>query len=278
MTDRDLAATILSIIPGLGHVLMGRRRAACIAFVVWAVLLVTTISFYYGMSKGILTGFLLSWHTMVMVDAGRLMQTIQRRLRRVLAVGLLFVILAILYALLPDPIMMVSRYPFPAPGIQIGDTVWGWHRHGDEELKRDDLVFVEAVERGRRINARLNNQAYVLDTSMRGRNFGCVVGLPGEEVLVRRDGFYLNNQLLELSNLPGDDYVLLPDQGEIRVVVPENHYFVVVPVFGARYPLAPFALREVCEAIYTSTLIVDRSDIIGRPRGVYLPFGNRHLF
>jgi len=276
MTRQDLLAMVLSLVPGLGHAAAKRWRAACIAFVGWLLLFAATASLYSGLTRGVLSGLLVSWHTMVMMDAGRLLRTARRFSDRWMVTVLLCLALAFLYSLIPNPRMLVSAGSFPTLEVQPGDTLWGWPGNPEAELHRNDLVFLRA-RGGRRRNLGGGGEGYVLDTS-HGRTVGCLVGLPGEEVVVTSEGISIDDRLLESPNLPGNDYLLLPDKGEIRVKVRDNVYMVVYSLYRRRLRLGPLSLRDVCEEFYGDAFLVEREDIVGRSLGVYLPIRNRHLF
>ncbi len=268
----DLLAALLSVVPGLGHLLVRRWRAAGIAILVWFLLAAATVWYCLGTPGWILAGLLMSWHAMVIMDAGRVGQNVADHAWRVGIAFLIIVFLTFGYYSIPRPLMLACPWPVPALKINANDILWGWRRQTTAELSRDALVFVE-------VNARGLGMGFggVYLTVPAGPAIGCLAGLPGDELVFTPAGIRLNGVLLPLANLPGREQLLLPVAGEIAVKVPEDHFLVVLPLEVGRIRRG-FAGDDICRILYNSMFVVERSRFIGRPAGVYLPIRNRRLF
>ena len=122
------AAVFLSIIPGLGHLSDGRRRAALVVAGVWVGLAALTVNFFHGVIGGLLSGALLSWHACVAFDAGRARYHIESFRTRFRLVLFLLVLAGIGYFLLyrlVGQFVGLAESPFllEAAGVEQGDVL-----------------------------------------------------------------------------------------------------------------------------------------------------------
>ena len=95
LPSHAIAAVLWSAIPGLGHLMTGRRRAAAVSLGVWLLIFGVAVNFYPGARWWTAAGVLLSWHAQVAFDAGRLASFTTRSMQRIRLILICLVMVAI---------------------------------------------------------------------------------------------------------------------------------------------------------------------------------------
>ncbi|MBM4032511.1 MAG: hypothetical protein FJ291_12100 [Planctomycetes bacterium] len=259
-----VAATILSVVPGLGHLAIGRRLGALVAFLGWAFTVFITANFYAGVTGGLLLGSLIGWHASVIFDAGKLQQHLGDVRDRLTTMFFILVITAIPYFLLDRLVMsyvefVVSPFNIEALDIRQGDVLLSWRgRYVPGHVHVGDVVYV--------------NQDWAYGAYYHGggpTGLGRVVAVGGDKVCVSQAGIEVNGQPVEASAMPGGQF-LWPSR-PLSFTVPHDAVFVPRPVGYHGYHLV-----NIVVALWREGYTVRLAQVRGRVSGVYLPLGRRH--
>jgi len=271
MPGEALAAMILSVIPGAGHLAMGRRRAALIAFGGWAFLAFLTINFYAGATGGLLIGTLASWHACVVFDVGRLQQYTVSLDDRLIAMLFIMCLVGVAYygahSVAAGYVDIVgSPFAFERLGIQEGDTLLAWRRRCTaEDIAIGDLVTVE-MPRGAYYQSYSHGYVYRYEG---GTSVGVVIAKAGDKVAISPAGIEVNGALLAPDALPAGR-LLMPTE-PVSFTVPENR--LVIPHYIVHDQLAHAAVNGHA---WKGMCVHDVRALRGRVAMVYLPWTRRH--
>ncbi|MFC1671648.1 hypothetical protein ACFL01_00795 [Planctomycetota bacterium] len=268
LSGESLVAMLLSACPGLGHVLDGRPKAALIAFGVWAVILTLLASFFYGTSRGVLLGMLMSWHAVVVFDAGRLQvhaKNFRVRLRLMLFI---LVVAGVTYFSLSGMAdryvhFLSSPYDIQAVGISGGDVLSV--RLRVDEWRRGDVVAISRMSSGR---IAIGSETY-LDAGTYGVTIGRIVALSGDQVVVGPDGITVNGESVDMSALP-EGNIPLPGN-PVSFTLQKNEVLAVFPTRNIRYR----GNADISTILWTRVYCMQIRDLYGRVTGVYLPLNHR---
>ena len=264
MPGEALAAMLLSVLPGVGHLATGRRLAALAAAGVWLLLGFITANFYSGSTGGLLIGTLASWHACVVFDAGRLQQH-TTDVRQRLGAMLFIMILAAIAYFAADRVargyfdLVVSPFAHEGLGIQQDDTLLAWRRHlTPEDLAPGDLVTIA--------HGRISGAGYVVEFPD-GIAIGVVVARAGDKVTFSAAGVAVNGAPLPDGLLPAGR--LLPPPRP-SFTVPEES--VVISLYFRHHSIFGGSAGQVWRSVFVERV----SAVRGRVAMVYMPWGRRH--
>jgi len=268
------AAIVLSVAPGLGHLLDGRRRAALIAFAAWAVVVALAVNFYAGLAGGLLVGLVVGVHTSVMFDAGRVRRYAATLRSRFHVMILLLIVVGFGYFLVDRMVRSRINFVTAAFGLAAADVVPEdclLVSRRAAACRRGDLVIASSSDRARYA---AGHERYI-DLSIQGEAVFVVVAVAGDDLQVSPEGIRVNGSLMHPDDLP-DGWVPLPRK-PLTMTVPDGRVVALCPVQSVPVMAAPEHL-EVALFIWEHLYLMRTSNIRGRAVGVYLPITRRHFF
>jgi hypothetical protein len=221
---------LLSMIPGLAHLIFGQFRSIRIWIVVWATLLFLTLFFYGGFLGFIFLGFTIGAHAWIACHAGFFTKhkNIQTRIIAVIvvAVGLYLLYHFVGRILMSDIVGAYSGVTVPYHRIQVGDYV----------LSRRSLVETGQVTRGSLMV--VNLRSVVQGNIVHNRRTDDVVqvceviALPGEKLEIQKGCFYVNDKELDPEKYPIPTWLL---NCRISTTIPMDSYFIIAEFRGRRF-------------------------------------------
>ena len=267
-----MMAMMLSFVPGLGHLMDGRRRAAALGFVGWFLLLLIVLQFRIGLWGGLLGGFLVSWHVSVILDAGRPQVHLRERsdVFRLMIPVLILCMLAygcVDRALRQRFFVSACHYDVPPLEIRSGEVLlFRRQRLEQDSIQRDEIWLQPRNVGGARIHI---GQELVMDLQRAGDIPYWVVGLPGDLVEVAQDGARINGKLIDLGEILGDPTFLPSDP--IFMTVPEGYVFALTHyIVGGRGAVYQGVLWQ-------NLFMVQRNNLRARALAIYLPITKRRM-
>ncbi|MBN1257188.1 MAG: S26 family signal peptidase [Planctomycetes bacterium] len=267
----SITAMVFSIIPGLGHRIAGRPGAALIAFGIWAVILVGLVNFYSGQIGGILAGLLISWHAVVIFDAGKVQQHVKNAGARIYMIVVLLLLVTCGYlfvnAVVTNYVMIINS-PTEIEKIDLltGDiVVIDLDSYEEAEPQRGDVVAFRPMEYFVNENGRLyaNHRA---EEYMLAR----VVAIAGDRVKITPEGVKVNGKAV-----PPESYaagVMAFPEKPLGFTVDSGYVFIPFPL---RVREGAPSMRDT---IWTQAYDIPVKEIAGSTSGVYLPIWRRHSF
>lgn len=227
---------LLSIIPGLGHLVHRRFREIRWYFIGW--LLVLSIGlFMYGTNLGLFfLGLAIGLHAWIAIQHSMLkrLEDIAERLGAVLVA---LIILALIYwaisrIFLPGLRGGYTALNIPDQNIQPRDYLLGWREDiSSHPLSRGSLVLTEL--------------AYL---TLRERAFGGgsmfvqIIGLPGENIQIQGDRYIIDGEALDTETYPLPRWL---HERRISIIVPPDSYF-VSSVYNAPRNIREGHIRTAC--------------------------------
>ncbi len=217
-----VAGVVLSVIPGLAHLLAGRLREVRLLLLLWPVVLGAGL-FFYGSSAGfLLLGLAIGIHAWIAIEYG-LFRELDDLFARFGAALLVVVLLAVLYwatprVVVPSLTTSYTALTIPAAQIHSGDSFLVWRCAGaDVNLPRGALVLIRPqglhFVRGSRSASAMRPM------------IGQVVGLPGERIHIQDGAFVAGEQRLDPNSFPLPRW-LLPYDNRVPILVPADSYFI----------------------------------------------------
>ncbi|MCU0915704.1 MAG: S26 family signal peptidase [Planctomycetes bacterium] len=281
----SLAGLLLSIVPGLGHALVGRFREVRLWVLLWAIALGLGL-FLYGSPIGFpLIGLALGLHAWIAVQYG-LFQEIQGLPARVGALIVIVLLLAVLYWTVPGlvPPGLSGGYTaltIPARNIHPGDYfVTRRLPHGGEPLARGALVLFQP-----RTHRFANRRLVVGQTH---GMIGQVVGLPGEKIRIAYHTYAVSaahdlsgpgapktgagtERLLDPNQFPVPRWLQIrpPSTG---LYIPADSYFV-----SSQYTINAHGNVGAIDGMIADACIIPRTDLRGRAFLQWWPLSRRRL-
>lgn len=265
-----LGYTCLSLFPGLGHLVDGRKRRGAVAFLGWLALVVIAINVFGTSLTGIAIGLLVGWHAVVIFDAGirRPLDSIRRR----------WLVLATILALTAIPYFLIHRWVYlefdllrirqadAACGLESEDVVLvdrGSYQLRD--LARGDVVVFTPTQSGR---VRVRGNLY-LALNAHGTLVGRIEALSSETFEISETGLHLEPRSFSsvATARPG---VPLPREA-LKLHVPKGHVLVPVPLQLPRGRIDD----SVVEEIWTKMFMVHPGEVTGKVRMIYQPLSRR---
>jgi hypothetical protein len=248
-------AAVLSIVPGLGHVVRGQFKRVWWAVLLWTGLVAAGI-FLYGSVYGYwMIGFAIGLHAWIAVhwpDEKEL-----RGFKRMGAMLAMMVVAAVLYNFVFHRAVDTRwrwgyvAFPVTAKNVHKGDVLLARTRFDPNDIKLGTLVMSDMrVTIGRGTNVIPN---IVLQ----------VIGMPGDRVEVKNGRFLVNGKALEAGRyyLPG--WLV---SGELSLVVPKESFYLI-----AEYDVYVDGRRTVL----TNASVVDIHSIRGIILMRWPPFGRQ---
>ena len=212
---------LLSIIPGLAHLIHHRFREIRWYFLGWLIALGIGL-FLYGTNIGLcFVGLAVGLHAWIAVQHS-LMKRLETLGERLGAVLVVLVILAVVYHFLPRLILpnLTGGYTvltLPHQNIQRGDYLLAWRDTvSDHPLPRGTLVLTRltTIDERRRFRWRSREEGTMIVQ---------IVGLPGETVQIIDNVFIINGHPLDSETYPVPQWL----QGQkFSGIVPPETYFV----------------------------------------------------
>jgi hypothetical protein len=282
MSD-SMVGLVLSVIPGLAHLLAGRFREVRLLVVLWLVLLGTGVFLYGSQIGSLLVGLAIGIHAWIAVRYG-LFKEVGDFMARVGAIVIIVLLLAALYwgvpRLVPPGLSGGhTALTIPAMNVHSGDyfLVRRLARR-DDPLPRGALVLTQP-QGYRNVRHR--------QLPIRGqRMIGQVVGLPGEIVRVEGNTYIVrplnasmgpaaavsgtsNEQRLDPNRFPVPRWLQgrLPQSG---LPVPSHSYFV-----SSQYTLNVHGNVGGIDQMVTSACVLEVTSIRGRAFVHWWPLSRR---
>jgi hypothetical protein len=262
-------AMVLSLIPGLGHLGSGRRRAGLGFFAVWAVLLLLALSFSIGTTGWALATGAMACHAVAMFEAARIRQYadgLRARLGFMALIGLtLFSLYGGTVALVQQAWgLRLARCPgdIPGAGIRQGDIL-ALVRRTAGDPRRGDVVTATAQRNWRAGNG------YIVGSL--GRDLPLwVVALAGDQVQLSPDGVWVNGYHIPRACLPPVTLPLPPQP--VAIAVPADYIMVIFP---ARPVTLPAGTRFT--DLWREFSLLRQGELADRAAGIYLPLTRRRF-
>ncbi len=220
---------LLSIIPGLAHLVHRRFREIRWYFIAW--LLVLSIGlFLYGTNFGLFCiGLAVGLHAWIAIQHSLLKQ-LEGLGERFSIIIVAMILLALIYWAVPRVIFPDLRGGYTAltlsyQNIQPRDFLLGWRDEmSSHPLPRGSVVLTRMAYTGRGWRASRDRLM-----------FGQIVGLPGETIQISNEVFIIDDQPLDNRKYP---VPLWLHNRTFSDIVPPDSYFVI-----SEYN-APFGIRE----------------------------------
>lgn len=249
------AAILLSVIPGPGQFLYGRRRRGLIFFGIYLVSLVLYV-FYLGHELGTL--FLCIFISTVgaaMMDIFRL-EGISFGRRQSFFDSLLIAVLVIcIYYFIRERIENIVE-PIRVMADYMAPTI----REGDILLVDRRIYARQKPERGDLVQYQFRPSTYA--GGRYSEYTGRIIGLPGETVSYKEGTFLINGETVKKELYP---LTSMGDISTMDVKVPPDNYYIFMPYRG--------------EGIYATTIrCIGRENILGRIFMLYRPRDRRRRF
>jgi len=235
----ELVGLLLSIVPGLAHLLNGRFKEIRLFFIGWLALLMTGL-FVYGSSAGfIFLGLAIGVHAWIALRYGLLKEL--NLIERIVAVLIVFFVLAFIYRNIPGVVFRnfsgsFSSQSIPYYNIKAGDFLLV-HRLSDKtNLARGCIVSFHPST----VNIHNNQVTRASETTT-----GQIIALQGEVVEIKDNCFVVNGEQLNSERFPVPNWL---KNRKDSVTVDKDSYFVSseynLTIQGVR--LTSQHVREVC--------------------------------
>jgi type IV secretory pathway protease TraF len=265
----SLVGLLLSIVPGLPHLLKKRFREVRLLVLLWFVLLCASLFFYHSPTGAVLIGLTLALHAWIAVRYG-LVEEVRGFTERV-ALVLIVIILALLYWAVPRLVIRgfgggYTSLTIPALNVSRGDYFLVRRvRRTEEPLPRGTLVLIEPPGiRNARPDQRLNQGQ---------RMIGQIVALGGEAVRVEDHAYVIGGQRLEPSQFPVPRWLQqFPPRAVGGISVPDGSYFV-----STDYAVGVHGHAAMTDQMISNVAIMRTSDIHGRAFMHWWPLSKRRL-
>lgn len=257
---------LLSILPGLGHLLDGRPKRGAVFLGGW-ILLIFLMAYCWGSGLGNgLVGMMVFFHVFVAIDAAEEgFSALAMQNRAVCALAFSLVLIFGVYwplNLLRRSIVedMIIQNPTNSPLFSPGDMVLIDRYFTDpKDFKRGNLVLyrLEGLRTG---DERYRQYVIPGDTPVIDR----ILGLPGDRIRVGKKKIWINDREMKRELYP-INLENFPPSGDYRV--PPGHYFI--------YPSLVQGLNSRIFKRFSYILMVAFKRVEGRVFMVYQPFSKR---
>jgi len=265
-----LVGAVLSIVPGLAHLLKGRFREVALYVALWFLVLSAGL-FLYGSTVGsLLIGLAIGLHAWIALQYG-LFKNVTQLVERMVLVLMTVAALAGVYWLAPrviPPHLVGARTALTIPAMDVHAGDFFLARPLTEQarpLSRGVLVVIEP--RAFRNNYR-NRQV-----NRRNMTIGQVVGLPGETVRVLGTAFIVDGHPLDNGRYPVPRWLQGGTRGSVLgsgVHVPHDSYFVT-----SEYTVYQHGRVTLTNEMVGNVCIMGFSDIRGRAFLHWWPLSRR---
>ncbi|UCG47802.1 MAG: hypothetical protein JSU94_20285 [Phycisphaerales bacterium] len=220
MPQGSLPGLILSIIPGLAHMLEGRFKEIRWYVLAWFLVLLIGM-FMYGSFWGIsLVGLAVGLHAYIAIHH-RLIKEKIGFWEKLALVAFVLITLAIIY-------LAVPRLPFIGVRGAHCSMAVPYHRvePGDYLLARRGRFAPTSLSRGSLVLIRvrtLRGGGWAGSLGRTQETVGQVIGLPGEQLVIADRAFFIENQPLDPNKYPVPRWL---QSGRFSVTIDANSYFV----------------------------------------------------
>jgi type IV secretory pathway protease TraF len=268
LASGNLAGLVLSIVPGLAHLLSGHFKEVWLFVLLWFIVLGAGLFFYGSGIAMVLIGLAIAIHAWIAVRDS-LFKVITEFLERAGAILLVLVALAVLYWAMPRIVApnLTGGYislDIPAMNIHSGDYLLV-RRLADvnEPLARGTLVLIRPESyRGTHREANLNPRSLMI---------GQIAALPGETIHVQGNAYVIDKRRLDPNSLPVPRWL----QGyppRAGLYVPPESYFV-----STEYVWAEHGNVGNVDPMISNVCILKASDIRGRAFMQWWPLSRRRF-
>jgi len=264
-TFKCFGGLILSIVPGLAHLLDRRFKEIRWYFLAWLILLLGSLFLYATTTGLLLAGLAVGLHTWIAVH-----HTVIRELKefgpRLFAMIFLMILIGILYwsvqrVFLADITTGYTTLTIPYYNVESGDCLLARYSHAQEHpLPRGSLTL-----------ARMRSVGVYQGRAREVGGFGPpmivqIIGLPGEKLEIIEGTFFIDGQLLDTERYPVPQWLRTR---EISVKIPEDSYFVSTEYNVDRRG------RGLDERTILAACLIRSEDISARAFMRWLPVGKR---
>lgn len=250
---------LLSVIPGLAHVLNKRFREIRWYFWGWLILLAAGLFMYSSEAGFSCIGLAIGLHAGIAVQF--VMNDLDNLREKIVAIILALIVFTSIYVFVPGRIIPNlsgghASFNIPDLNIEEGDYLLAWSGLDHTLLDRGSLVQLNALRftTGGRGHAQTDEV------------IGQVVAFPGELVEIHEGFFNVNGKQLDAERYPVPQWLLsLP----FSAIVPDNCYFI-----SMRYNVGGYGIR--LEASYVNNVcFVEANDIEARVFMKWWPLSKR---
>lgn len=258
----SILGLLLSVIPGLAHLLQNRFKEIRWYFLAWLILLLSGL-FLYGSAAGfICLGLAIGIHVGIAVQYGIIKDLANLR-EKIITVILVLIALTFIYRFVPRMLFPnltggYSSLSIPYYKVEAGDYLLAWRGLAqDTLLPRGSLVLIHPVtltSHGGRV------------TRSEGEVIGQIVGLAGEQLEIQNGLFIVDGQQLD------SDKYLVPQwlyKLNFSTKIPDDSYFV-----SARYNVAAHGVKLEASHI-RQVCLVKASDIEAKAFMRWWPLSKR---
>jgi hypothetical protein len=255
---------VLSIVPGLAHLVEGRFREILFYFIGWLIAVFGAI-YMYGTAAGmILLGLAIALHGWILVQHA-LMREFKDVGERVLLMVFVLVCLGLLYWgvrrwTLPNLAGGYTNLTIPGLNVESGDYFLARRDKAKaEDLTRGSLVLTGLTDwqTGRRFFRMRSSHNMIVQ----------VIGLPGDRVEIRENLYAVNDEPLEVERYPLPRWL---HGRTLSVRIKPGVYFV-----SSEYTVQARGLGAVTNEQVKAVCLVDANDIEGRAFMRWLPISRR---
>lgn len=221
---------ILSLVPGLGHVILGRFNRIVWWILGWVVLLFLSIFLFGGGLGTLLLGLTFGLHVWIAMSC-----SISGKLDNILKRLVIFALIAVFYLVVYRAVWLTVFQDFiggrstlnaPYHNIEQGDYLLARRSLARREtFKRADIGVLSLDTLGRR-------NRIVEFFRIRQRSFAQVIAVGGEHVQIRDNGYIVDGNQLDKELFPVPHWI---GNREPDTTVPANHYFISAEYTGNNY-------------------------------------------
>jgi len=259
-----LLGLLLSIIPGLAHLITRRFKEIYLLFITWLVLLLCSLFFFGSIWGFILLGPVICVHAWIGLKYG-LYKELSNLRERIITLLIVMALLCFVYWAVP-------RVPFfGLRGIYTSLTIPSYNiEAGDYLLARIISTREGQITRGSVVlfhPLRLNLSNRRILSRRQELIVGEIIGLPGELVNTKNNIFLVNNQELDPEKFPVPNW--LQDR-KFSVSIGDNSYFV-----SSEYNLAIHGYTSLTNQNICVICVVNASDIEARAFMRWWPLSKR---
>ena len=206
MSDNAFLSLILSIVPGLAHLIQGRFKQIFLYLVMWIVFLPAGV-FLYGSDWGyLLIGFAIAMHAWIAFHSA-LLKEHEEFGSRVFDILFLLFFYAMFYCCIRltvfrDFVFGYTALNIPHQKVQYGDCLLARYSLSQQQpLPRGSLVLVSPAR------VVLRDSVWRRWTNPYSRMIVQIVGLPGEEIKIAGDTFVVDGNNMDKERYPVPEWL-----------------------------------------------------------------------
>lgn len=263
---------VLSIVPGLGHLVAGRFKEVRLWWIIWLVLFITLVTLYGTPMGWFVLGLAAACHAYIALEVG-ILDYLDELGARVMAILVTTVLVMIVYGVFPRwPLnLRFIRVPFdvPAYNVRRGDLlVFRALDASTAELPSGTIVLSDVAQL-----RLLERRTLRVDRLVR-RGVGQVVGCGLDQIIIDSEGterprqFYCEGEPLDPNEVPVPRWL----HGVSWVGdVPSDHFFVshTFRMSGQDFDITNHVIRSAC--------MIPTERIHRRATMVWWPLQRRHF-